>query len=82
MGVSSLKCLNGKTYTFMVRAYNWMGWGPNSIASNEIVPATVPDPINDLEDLMADPGDMNITVYFQPPLWNLPCTLCQQNQQN
>ena len=61
---------NGKTYTFMVRAYNWMGWGPNSIASNEIVPATVPDPINDLEDLMADPGDMNITVYFQPPLWN------------
>ena len=58
---------NGKQYQFVMRAYNWMGIGPNSAPSIEIVPADVPDPV---VELLAIPGDMNITVMFQPPNWD------------
>jgi hypothetical protein len=58
---------NGKTYRFVVKAYNWMGIGPNSLPSLAVIPADVP---NAVEQLLALPGDMNITVRYLKPVWN------------
>ena len=58
---------NGRTYQFIIRAYNWRGIGSLSIPSKSVVPASVP---NAVTNLLAIPGDMNVTVMFTPPIWH------------
>jgi predicted phage tail protein len=64
---------NGTSYTFTVRAVNVIAAGPNSAASNSVIPATVPTPPTGVSAVR---GNQSATVSWVAPSNNggLPIT--------
>ncbi len=59
--------LNGTPYTFTVKAANALGPGTPSVASNVVVPRTVPGPPGGVR---ATAGVASAMVTWTPPAWN------------
>ena len=58
---------NGQNYTFTVKASNEIGESVPSLASNEVIPATIPDAPSNIS---AVASNQQATISFEPPISN------------